>query len=44
MNGINNFFPMSYTPQQNVYAERRHRHICEIGLTLLSQAGLPKQF
>ena len=33
-----------YRPQQNGLAERKHRHIVEIGLALLSQASLPHKF
>ena len=33
-----------YTPQQNGLAERKHRHIVETGLSLLSQSGLPAAF
>ena len=33
-----------YTPRQNGLAERKHRHVVEMGLTLMSQAGLPSKF
>ena len=33
-----------HTPQQNGTSERRHRHIVETGLTLLSQATLPPSY
>nr|KYP63508.1 Retrovirus-related Pol polyprotein from transposon TNT 1-94 [Cajanus cajan] len=33
-----------HTHQQNGTVERKHRHIIEVGLTLLSSAGLPHLF
>lgn len=30
-----------YTHQQNGTAERKHRHVVEIGLTLIAQVNLP---
>ena len=33
-----------HTPQQNGLAERKHRHIVETDLALLSQASLPQKF
>lgn len=33
-----------YTPQQNGLADRRHRHIVEIAITLLSAAGLSQYY
>lgn len=33
-----------YTPQQNGLAERKHRHVVEMGLALLAQSGLAKSF
>jgi histone deacetylase 1/2 len=33
-----------YTSQQNGRAERKHRHIAELGLTLLAQANMPLSF
>jgi histone deacetylase 1/2 len=33
-----------YTSQQNGRAERKHRHIAELGLTLLAQAKMPMFF
>jgi len=33
-----------HTSQQNGVAERKHRHIVEMGLTLLAQSGLPTKF
>jgi histone deacetylase 1/2 len=42
--GIFHRFSCPHTSQQNDIAERKHRHIIEIGLTLLAQSGLPKVF
>jgi transposase InsO family protein len=33
-----------HTSQQNGIAERKHRHIVEVGLTLLAQSGLSPKF
>lgn len=44
IHGINHFLRTPHTPQQNRYAEICHRHICETGLTLLSQASLSHKF
>ena len=33
-----------YTHQQNGHAERTHRHIVELGVTLLAQAFMPLSF
>jgi len=33
-----------YTSQQNGRAERKHRHIAELGLTLLAQAKMPLSY
>jgi len=33
-----------YTSQQNGRAERKHRHIVELGLTLLAQAKMPRHY
>ncbi|KAM0982243.1 hypothetical protein ACFX2A_015487 [Malus domestica] len=43
-NGILHLVSCPYTPQQNGLAERKHRHIIETTVTLLSAAGLPQQF
>ena len=32
---------MHYKSEQNVLAERKHRHIVEIGLTLLAHSHMP---
>ena len=42
--GIFHRFSCPHTSQQNGLAERKHRHIMEMGLTLLAQSGLPKYF
>ncbi|KAM2408029.1 hypothetical protein ACFX1X_027124 [Malus domestica] len=43
-NGILHLVSCPYTPQQNGLAERKHRHIIETTVTLLSAARLPQQF
>ncbi|KAG9444818.1 hypothetical protein H6P81_016158 [Aristolochia fimbriata] len=40
--GIHHNVSCPYTPQQNGLVERKHRHIVEMGLTLLAQASMPK--
>lgn len=42
--GIHHRVSCPYTPQQNGLAERKHRYIIDIGLTLLAQAKLPRSF
>ncbi|WVZ49109.1 hypothetical protein U9M48_000490 [Paspalum notatum var. saurae] len=42
--GINHRISCPHTHQQNGLAERKHRHLVETGLTLLSQAQLPLRF
>lgn len=37
--GIHHRVSCPYTPQQNGLVERKHRHIVEMGLALLAQAG-----
>lgn len=36
--------PCPHTHQENGRAEQKHRHIVEIGLTLLAQAHMPFYF
>jgi transposase InsO family protein len=40
-NGIFHRISCPYTAQQNGLAERKHRHVVEMGLSLLAQSGLP---
>jgi transposase InsO family protein len=40
-NGITHHLSCPHTPQQNGIVERKHRHIVECALTLLSHASLP---
>lgn len=42
--GISHFVTQPHTPEQSGIVERRHCHIRETGLTLLSQALLPQNF
>ena len=39
--GVTHQFSCPHTPQQNGIVERKHRHVIESALTLLSHAGLP---
>jgi hypothetical protein len=39
--GVLHQFTCPHTSQQNGVAERKHRHIVDMGLTLMSQASLP---
>ena len=43
-NGIFHRLSCPHTSQQNGLAERKHRHIMDMGLTLLAQSGLSKKF
>lgn len=43
-NGIIHRKSCPHTPQQNGVAERKHRHITEIALTLLAKASIPLRF
>ena len=42
--GIAHQISCPYTPQQNGLVERKHRHLIETTITLLSQASLPSQY
>lgn len=42
--GISHLTSPPHTPEHNGYAERRHLHIVETGLALLSHASLPITF
>lgn len=42
--GILNYISCPYTPQQNGLVERKHRHLIETTITLLSIAKLPQKF
>lgn len=42
--GITNQISCPYTPQQNGVVERKHKHIVEMGLCLLTRSSLPKSF
>nr|KYP75335.1 Retrovirus-related Pol polyprotein from transposon TNT 1-94 [Cajanus cajan] len=43
-NGIQHRLICPHTHHQNGIVERKHRHIVELGLTMLAQAHLPMQF
>lgn len=42
--GISHFTTPPHTPEHNGQAERRHRHVVEMGLTLLHHASMPLTF
>jgi histone deacetylase 1/2 len=42
--GISHHVSCLYAHQQNRSAERKHRHIVEVGLTLLAHASMPLKF
>ena len=43
-NGISHYLSCPYSHQQNGYAEKKHRHMTEMGLSLLATAQLPLTF
>ncbi len=43
-NGITHQYTCPHTSQQNGLIERKHRHIVDISLTLISQSSLPLSF
>jgi hypothetical protein len=42
--GIEHHVSCPYAHQQNGSAERKHRHIIEVGLTLLAHSSMPLKF
>ena len=42
--GIMHKFSCPHTPQQNGVAERKHRHVVECALTMLSHSKLPQSY
>src|SRR5690606_6758572 len=42
--GIQQYISCPYTLQQNGLAERKHRHVTELGLSMLFQAKLPQKY
>jgi transposase InsO family protein len=42
--GIFHRISCPYTAQQNGLAERKHRHVVEMGLSLIAQSGLPQNY
>lgn len=42
--GIQQLISCPHTPQQNGLAERKHRHITELGLTMMFQSKTPQQY
>jgi hypothetical protein len=42
--GISHHVSFPHAHQQNGAAERKHRHIVEVGLSLLAQAHMPLKF
>lgn len=43
-NGISHFTSPPHTPEHNGISERKHRHIVETGLALLTHSGMPLEF
>lgn len=44
LNGIFHQISCAYTPKQNGLVERKHRHLLETTITLISQASLTSQY
>ena len=42
--GISHLTSPPHTPEHNGVAERKHRHVVETGLTLMTQAMMPKEY
>ena len=42
--GVSHLTTPPHTPEHNGFSERRHRHIVETGLALLSHASMPAQY
>lgn len=43
-NGISHLTTPPHTPEHNGFSERRHRHIVETGLSLLTHASMPLSY
>ena len=43
-NGIIHWVSCLYTPEQNGTAGRKHRHVVEIGVTLMAHASMPSTY
>ncbi|RVW26307.1 Retrovirus-related Pol polyprotein from transposon RE1 [Vitis vinifera] len=44
INGVSHLTSPPHTPEHNGYSERRHRHIVETGLSLLTHASMPLSY
>lgn len=42
--GISHYTSPPHTPEHNGISERKHRHVVETGLSLLTHAGMPKSY